>query len=210
MTFPAKTIGQAAAATALRQEAVMGQAIPRQHPAVVLRSHFNQIRALLAVAMVALVGLTAAVVILATDDDVSTSGTSADALSGLSAQERMRVEALSNLSPAQLGAAFGHATGVQPGARYDGGPEEGTADVTPAQPKVTQQQAFPGLANQAREAQAGGAQSPASPSKSATKDYSLNGATGDFAPEPKAQTGSRSDGSSDHGSQLRGLGNRTN
>ena len=209
----------------------MGQAIPRQHPAVVLRSHFNQLRALLAVALVALVGLTVAVVILATDDDVNTSGGSATALDGLSATERMRVEALSNLSPAQLGAAFGHATGVQPGTRYDGGPEEGTrgvvparqpnvdaspgarydggpnegsADVTPAQPKVTQQQAFPGLANQAREAQAGAAQSPASPSKSATKDYSLNGATGDFAPEPKAQSGSRSDGSSDNSSQLRG------
>jgi hypothetical protein len=216
MTFPAKTIGQTAAATALRQEAVMGQAIPRQHPAVVLRSHFNQIRALLAVAMVAVVGLTAAVVILATDDDAGTSGTSADALSGLSPQERMRVEALSNLSPAQLGAAFGHATGVQPGTRYDGGPEEGTADITAAglpqaaQPKVTQQRAFPGLAKQAREAQSGATQSPASPSKSATKDYSLNGATGDFAPPPKAQSGSRADGSSDDSSQLRGPGHRTN
>src|SRR5919106_4763321 len=215
----------------------MGQAIPRQHPAVVLRSHFNQLRALLAVALIALVGLTVAVVILATDDDVNTSDGSATALDGLSATERMRVEALSNLSPAQLGAAFGHATGVQPGtrydggpeegtrgvvparqptvdaspgARYDGGPEEGTADVTAAElPKVTQQQAFPGLANQAREAQAGGAQSAASPSKSATKDYGLNGATGDFAPEPKAQTGSRSDGSSDDSSQLRGPGHRT-
>jgi hypothetical protein len=211
MTFPATTIGQTAAATALRQEAVMGQAIPRQHPAVVLRSHFNQIRALLAVAMVAVVGLTAAVVILATDDDAGTSGASADALSGLSPQERMRIEALSNLSPAQLGAAFGHATGVQPGTRYDRGPEEGTADVTPAElPKVTQQRAFPGLAKQAREAQSGATQSPASPSKSATKDYSLNGATGDFAPAPKAQSGSRADGSSDDSSQLRGPGHRTN
>src|SRR5919106_95867 len=209
----------------------MGQAIPRQHPAVVLRSHFNQLRALLAVALVALVGLTVAVVILATDDDVNTSGGSATALDGLSATERMRVEALSNLSPAQLGAAFGHATGVQPGtrydggpeegtrgvvparqpnvdaspgARYDGGPEEGTADVTAAElPKVTQQQAFPGLANQAREAQSGASQSQ---SQSATKDYGLNGATGDFAPEPKAQSGSRSDGSSDDSSQLRGPG----
>src|SRR5919106_888423 len=35
------------------QEAVMGHAIPKQHPAVVLRSHFNLVRALLAAAMVA-------------------------------------------------------------------------------------------------------------------------------------------------------------
>ena len=50
----------------------MGQAIPRQHPAVVLRSHFNQLRALLVVALIAVAGLTTAVVILANDsNDVS-------------------------------------------------------------------------------------------------------------------------------------------
>ncbi len=59
------------------QEAVMGQAIPRQHPAVVLRSHYQQLRALLAIAMIAVVGLTAAVVILATDDAPDTSAGSA-------------------------------------------------------------------------------------------------------------------------------------
>jgi hypothetical protein len=140
----------------------MGQAIPRQQPAVVLRSQFNQLRALLAVALIAVAGLTAAVVILAADDEVSTSGTSAEALSGLSPQERMRVEALSKLSPPQISSAFGHGIAVQPaarqpnvdaspGARYDGGPpSEGSADVTPAElPKVTQQRAFPGLAGQA-------------------------------------------------------------
>jgi hypothetical protein len=41
----------------------MGKTIPAQHPAVVLRSHYRQLRALLAVAMIAVVGLTAAVVI---------------------------------------------------------------------------------------------------------------------------------------------------
>jgi hypothetical protein len=50
-------------AAAPRQEAVMGKTIPAQHPAVVLRSHYRQLRALLAVAMIAVVGLTAAVVI---------------------------------------------------------------------------------------------------------------------------------------------------
>jgi hypothetical protein len=175
----------------------MGQAIPRQHPAVVLRSHFNQLRALLAVALVAVVGLTVAVVILATDDDAGT-GSGSTTLS----------------TPARPGS-----TPTPGDTRYDKGPNEGSADVTPsrvfpnlhneaneAQPKLTQQQAFPGLSDQARF----GTQPDPSPSQSGTKDYSLNGATGDVAPEPQAQTGSRSDGSSDDSSQLRGPGHRTN
>ena len=47
----------------------MGQTLPSQHPAVVLRSHFNAVRALLAVALIAVVGLTVAVVILASDEE---------------------------------------------------------------------------------------------------------------------------------------------
>lgn len=46
----------------------MAQAVPTQHPAVVLRSHYRHLRALLAIAMIAVIGLTAAVVILATDN----------------------------------------------------------------------------------------------------------------------------------------------
>ena len=48
--------------------------VPTQHPAVVLRSHFNQLRALLAVALIAVIGLTVAVVILANNED-QTAGT---------------------------------------------------------------------------------------------------------------------------------------
>jgi hypothetical protein len=103
----------------------MGKAIPTHHPAVVLRSHYKQLRALLAIAMIAVVGLTTAVVILATDDDRDMSPGSATQVS----------------TPSPLGSA-----------RYDGGPEEGTADVSPAQARVTQSQAFPGLASQALEA----------------------------------------------------------
>jgi hypothetical protein len=78
------------------KEAVMGRAIPRQHPAVVLRSHFNFVRGLLAVAMIAVVGLTIAVVIVASDDpEIANTGSS-------------------ELAPAP------------DGTRYDGGPEEGT------------------------------------------------------------------------------------
>jgi hypothetical protein len=46
----------------------MSQAVPTQHPAVVLRSHYRVLRALLAVAMIAVVGLSTAVVIVANDD----------------------------------------------------------------------------------------------------------------------------------------------
>jgi hypothetical protein len=58
------------------QEAVMRQAISPQHPAVVLRSHYRQLRALLAVALVAVVGLTCAVVILAVQENDATTSTS--------------------------------------------------------------------------------------------------------------------------------------
>ena len=43
----------------------MNQAIPTQHPAVVLRSHYLHLRTLLAIATIAVVGLTVAVVVLA-------------------------------------------------------------------------------------------------------------------------------------------------
>jgi hypothetical protein len=54
----------------------MGKAVASQHPAVVLRSHYTLVRALLAAAIVAVVGLTVAVVILATDEDELSSATS--------------------------------------------------------------------------------------------------------------------------------------
>ena len=112
----------------------MGQAIPTQHPAVVLRSHHRQLRGLLAVAMFAVVGLTIAVVILATDDDRDLSAGSANTASALTPQEQRWSaygEAIGALTPKQLAAAFSSGS-VAPGARYDGGPEEGSADVNPA------------------------------------------------------------------------------
>jgi hypothetical protein len=89
----------------------MGQAVPTQHPAVVLRSHYRHLRALLAVAMVAVGGLSAAVVILATDDERAGTATQASAPS---------------VRPADVGSGV-VATAPQPGVRYDGGPEEGIA-----------------------------------------------------------------------------------
>jgi hypothetical protein len=113
MLIPTNTIGLAAKAAGRRQEAVMGKAIPQQHPAVVLRSHYAHLRALLVIAMIAVVGLTVAVVIVASErDDVSST-------SALKPAESVN-------QPSGPGAA-----------RYDGGPEEGTARLNTAQPPVS-------------------------------------------------------------------------
>ena len=85
----------------------MSQSISPQHPAVVLRSHFVQLRALLAFAMIAVVGLTVAVVILATNDPGGPGASSA--------------APVSTFAPAA------------PGQRYDGGPDEGTRGLTPSE-----------------------------------------------------------------------------
>jgi hypothetical protein len=62
----------------------MRQALTQQHPAVVLRSTYKQLRALLAIAMVAVVGLTIAVVVLANEDNgPSTSKSSAASTASL-------------------------------------------------------------------------------------------------------------------------------
>ena len=88
----------------------MGQALPTQHPAVVLRSHYEQLRALLALAVIAVVSLTAAVVVLATHDDSGAGTGSATQVS----------------TPAPTGST-----------RYDGGPEEGSRAIVPAKPPST-------------------------------------------------------------------------
>jgi hypothetical protein len=89
----------------------MTQAAPTQHPAVVLRSHYNHLRALLAVTILAVAGLTAAVVILATSDHTTTSQGSASAPSALTSQQEKRWseydKAIRALTPEQLAAAFG-------------------------------------------------------------------------------------------------------
>jgi hypothetical protein len=106
----------------------MGKAIESpQHPAVVLRSSYTLVRALLAVAIIAVVGLTAAVVILANDSDEVTGASAPEVvpiphatvegpLSGpVSASD---LEAF-GLTPAQA------ADEARPGVNRWGGPEEG-------------------------------------------------------------------------------------
>jgi hypothetical protein len=108
----------------------MGNAIPARHPAVVLRSQFKQLRALLAIAMVAVVGLTVAVVILANDDS-DNSAIPAASQSSLTPQTQRWQEynqAIGTMSPKELDSTFGGNT-VAPGSRYDGGPDEGTRGI---------------------------------------------------------------------------------
>ena len=50
----------------------MSHTVPSQHPAVVLRSNYQHLRALLAIAIAVILGLTIAVVVLATADNTST------------------------------------------------------------------------------------------------------------------------------------------
>jgi hypothetical protein len=127
----------------------MGKAVPEQHPAVVLRSHYVHLRALLVAALIAVLGLTATVVIVANDSDeaaVSTStpaptieygGTGATGVPDSAPLQQRRLDGAVDTAPAP---------------RYDGGPNEGSADITPGvniPARPTQAQAFPGQAQQA-------------------------------------------------------------
>src|SRR5918995_5837874 len=124
MLSPAHTTRASRRGGGPSQEAVMGQAIPRQHPAVVLRSHFNQLRALLAIALVAVAGLTTAVVILANDSNEVSSTSSAKPIESI------------NYGSGVVNPSTGYPSATirpdSPGTRYDGGPEEGTRGVVPA------------------------------------------------------------------------------
>jgi hypothetical protein len=104
------------------QEAVMGEVIPKQHPAVVLRSHYKVARALLVAALVAVCALSATVVIVANDNDDEAT---------ISAQPKAAEQ--QNLPPGTRfdggpdeGTRGPQVIGLTPGTRFDGGPDEGT------------------------------------------------------------------------------------
>ena len=116
----------------------MGQPIPAQHPSVVLRSHFKLVKALLAVAMAAVIGLTAAVVILANDEDQLDATTKATP--ALQQQPQTQPGTRYDGGPDEgTRGAISTPQAVPAGSRYDGGPEEGTrgAIASPAVPKVS-------------------------------------------------------------------------
>ena len=81
----------------------MGQVIPRQHPAVVLRSQYKTVVSLLCVAVIAIVALATTVVLVANNDD------------------EISISAQPNAHQQQI---------LPPGTRFDGGPDEGTRGLS--------------------------------------------------------------------------------
>jgi hypothetical protein len=103
----------------------MGQTIPKQHPAVVLRSRYTQLRVLLAITTIAVIALAVAVVILAGTDGPGASATSTTAGNGTSARTEFGLPSHAS----EHGGAPVPDLRVAPlpnGQRYDGGPEEGS------------------------------------------------------------------------------------
>jgi hypothetical protein len=130
-------------ATATTEETVMGQVIPSQHPAVVLKSHYESLRALFAVALIAIAVLAATVVIVA-NDDANAPAPQAAAKSVIQPQQLpagTRFDGGPDEGTRGIG-SHGITTGhVLPlGTRFDGGPDEGSrgpqADAQPATPLV--------------------------------------------------------------------------
>jgi hypothetical protein len=97
----------------------MGQVIPRQHPAVVLKSQYKNLRVLLA-ALIAVVAVTAAVVILA-DDAGQTASTQP-----ISHQQNLPDGARFDGGPDEGTRGLSSGAAPAPGTRFDGGPDEGT------------------------------------------------------------------------------------
>jgi hypothetical protein len=120
-------------ATTTTEETVMGQVIPRQHPAVVLKSHYKAVRALLAAALIAIVALAATVVILANDDDAKVS-------SQPQAAQQQNLPDGTRFDGGPDEGTRGLSTGAvpAPGTRFDGGPDEGTRG-----PQASPEQASP-------------------------------------------------------------------
>jgi len=103
----------------------MGQVIPRQHPAVVLKSHYKAVRALLAAALLAIVALAAAVVILAGNDDTKVSAP----VHARATQQILPQGTRFDGGPDEGTRGISTAAAVPPGTRFDGGPDEGTRGI---------------------------------------------------------------------------------
>jgi hypothetical protein len=106
----------------------MGQPIPAQHPSVVLRSHFNLVRTLLILAMAALVALTAAVVILANDEDQISTATKATPHGQV--QPQLPAGTRFDGGPDEGTRGLAAQRQLPVGTRFDGGPDEGSRGAT--------------------------------------------------------------------------------
>jgi hypothetical protein len=101
--------------------------IAPQHPAVVLRSHYMHLRALLAVAMTAVVGLTVAVVILAINNGSSSLSSAAPVSRPAATASGVRFDGGPEEGTRGIGASTSASRPA--GVRFDGGPEEGTRGI---------------------------------------------------------------------------------
>ena len=100
----------------------MGQPIPAQHPSD-LRSHQKLVKALLAVALAAVIALSAAVVIVANDDDqISVGSSSATPAESIN---------YGGFNPATGTPDTLQQQSLPPGTRFDGGPDEGSRGIQP-------------------------------------------------------------------------------
>jgi hypothetical protein len=127
----------------------MGQVIQRQHPAVVLKSHYKAVRALLAAALIAIVALAATVVILANDADtkVSIAPKSAQVL-----QPGTRFDG----GPNEGTRGISTGAGLPAGTRFDGGPDEGSRGVQSYWQQANPRTSYQPTPNEGFKARAGG------------------------------------------------------
>jgi hypothetical protein len=109
----------------------MGKAIPSQQPAVVLRSQFDQLHALLAIALVAGIGLTIAVVILSRDSGDVSSTSSAKPIESINYGDSRFVNPSTGYPSVPLPQLERPLQNSVGGTRYDGGREEGTRGIAP-------------------------------------------------------------------------------
>jgi hypothetical protein len=100
-------------------EVLMSPVVAKQHPAVVLRSHYQHLRGLLAIALIALVAMAVAVVVLASTGTSAPPSATAPSPSGTTRYDGGPEEGSRGLV----------ASPRVPTTRYDGGPEEGTANL---------------------------------------------------------------------------------
>jgi hypothetical protein len=106
----------------------MGQPIPAQHPSAVLRSHSNLVRALLIIAMAALLACTAAVVILANDEDQISTATQATPHGQV--QPQLPAGTRFDGGPDEGTRGLAAQRQLPVGVRFDGGPDEGSRGAT--------------------------------------------------------------------------------
>ena len=105
----------------------MSHELSQQHPQVVLRSRYQQLKALLVLAAITVVSLTAAVVILAVEEDGAKTVVAAPALTApVVTDTATDTPGLRYDGGPDEGSRGARAVTPPAGTRYDGGPEEGT------------------------------------------------------------------------------------